>query len=215
MTLKDFRASVIARATEMAPTADFKVPDSLVDHLIFIAVNRAVEEDRAIRAAFFIEPDMITDFPDLPKTEDSGSLMADFMVPLPFTPFQIDNDEGIVSVEIQLKDKRFRDVMYVPPIYASNRRRMPYDEPHYTRIKNDLFVFKCGSKDCKVNVRALVGAVRDYESYCGAEDINIPIPHKLIARAEEIAAGIVLQSLYGVNAENTESGEKDGAIQVS
>ena len=180
--VKEIRASVIAACTEARPTADFPIPDRMVDYIIFSTAGDIIERTR--RGAIRVEPWMLTRFDCLEVSQMQSECLGGcdccetrFFIDLPFQVMELEDDQGISNVFLSpmmvplrpiqpglLSMQEFADY---PPSYKS---------PAYTRIGNRLYLMG-GDRDfsaCKLLIDAAVSAIDDY-SRCDDESIVVPV----------------------------------------
>jgi len=114
--LKNMRAAVIARCSELRPNQDFAVPDQLVDYEIFNASGEVLyEHTRMKRTVSKIQPWMYTQFGcQIPALDTAECIIGSncftlYVLDMPFRPMEIEGSIGNVILQ-----KSGKQLNYIP-----------------------------------------------------------------------------------------------------
>lgn len=225
MKLADARASIIGKCTEFQPTADFPVPDGLVNHMIFNHVDAIIKQDAALRRSFAqVEPWMLTKFECLSVELEEEKCIAEkcnssYKLDLTFDPMPFPDDQGIHNVFFE------KGMLRIRPMAPGRSGIMQYMDngpsharPHYTRIGKTLY-FLGGHRDfrlSKIMIFAVVSGIPKTglgTSISCSEDITVPIPHGYRAELEDRVVQDILRGLNMGNTDTVEDGVEREEVQ--
>ena len=176
MKLLDARAAVIAMCQEFSPSAEFPIPNGLVDFMLFKIAGEAMRAAGVRLPASW----MITRFPCLVAETETGECGSKWKIDLPFRPLEIhDAITGVYMSDPIIKQGKSIQLGFVPldSIHISAGMISPPSRKAPAYILEGDTIFLLGRPDfsgCKVTVHAVVGGLND-KSECDP-NINVAIP---------------------------------------
>lgn len=209
MRIEDARAAVIARVQNFRPSAEFPVPNSLLDFMIFQEAAFQIAQRRIVVPADW----MFTQFECQTATANPNSCGADYQISLPFTPANMYDAIGLVTLADPAKrlDKAItmRGIPYNSLAISGGMVDPPsVEKPAYTLKGQTMYLLGRKSfKNCKVSISGVVGALN--EGFECSVDANVPVAPGGGEPVIMEVASKVIQSLYGIPEDKVEDNESD------